>query len=177
MTPFEIFIAYAKIRGIMPDLKKLENNNTKMYYDYDPSSGQYKKLYTNFRGIFNSHFKANGFGNTLFVSLLYQYTDGGTILRRDKVSYAHKRWLAFVRNNVKLDNGPKVGDTVKYKSWNQIYEGKISHICDDYSRIRVERGDNRIPQYISPGNIIEVNGKPLELSFHIKWKGKEYGKK
>ena len=73
MTPLQVFLAYAKIRGIMPDIIKLGMRTTSNFWGLDPGTGQYIKRKATFSEIVDNHFKLNGFGNTMFVSLLYQY--------------------------------------------------------------------------------------------------------
>ena len=175
MTPLQIFLAYTKIRGIMPKIHKLGIDGAKSFYEYDPASGKYIKKYALFKDIISNHFKNHGFGNTMFVSLLYQYPYGREILNIPEVNKAHKRWSTFVNKNIVVE-GIKPGDSVKYKLWGRESEGKVFHIMNDFSRIQVEMGNGRI-ENVPPGGIIEVNDKPFEFSFYFKWKGKEYGKK
>lgn len=176
MTPLQVFIAYAKIRGIMPELKKAENNQLRSYFEFDPQTGQHVKKNISFKGMFENHFFNNGFGYSPIYSILYHFDDGDIVLDMPKVNKAHRRWRTFVINNVILDEPLKNGAKIKYKSWGMEREGTVHHIMNDYSRILVKDENDRI-QYISPGNILEVEGKPFEISFHFKWKGKEYGKK
>jgi hypothetical protein len=73
----------------------------------------------------------------------------------------------------------KVGDKIKFVSWNNEREGIVVDISKDYSRIKVVfdsiDGVGGRTTFINFGNISEINGKKFEPCFHIKWKGKEYG--
>ena len=177
MTPLQVFIAYAKIRGIIPDIHKIAVDNTRTFYGFDQTTSQYKKMNASFKNVFNNHFSNHGFGNTMFVSLLYQYSNGDTMLRKPNVEKAHRRWTTFVNNNVVLDGNIKVGSKVKYKWWSREYTGTVFHINKDMSRITITRNDqyNEHCDSVHPGCILEVDGQPVEFSFHIRWKGKEYG--
>lgn len=179
MTPLQVFIAYAKIRGIIPYIHKMAIDNTRTFYGFDHTTGQYKKMYASFKNILDNHFSNHGFGNTMFVNILYQYPDGDTMLRKPNVDKAHKRWSTFVNNNVILDGNIKVGSKVKYKWWNREYTGTVNYINKDVSRIKIYRDineyDRPICDNVHPGCILEVDGQPVEFSFHIRWKGKEYG--
>lgn len=178
MTPLQVFITYAKIRGIIPNIHKMAIDNTRSFYGFDHTTGQYKKMYASFKNIFDNHFNNHGFGNTMFVNLLYQYPDGDTMLRSPNVEKAHRRWTTFVNNNVILDGNIKVGSKVKYKWWNREYTGTVFYINKDMSRIKITRNDNiGSCDSVHPGCILEVDGQPVEFSFHIRWKGKEYGNK
>lgn len=178
MTPLQVFITYAKIRGIIPNIHKMAIDNTRTFYGFDHTTGQYKKMYASFKNIFDNHFNNHGFGNTMFVNLLYQYPDGDTMLRSPNVEKAHKRWSTFVNNNVILDGNIKVGSKVKYKWWNREYTGTVFYINKDMSRIKITRNDHiGSCDSVHPGCILEVDGQPIEFSFHIRWKGKEYGNK
>ena len=179
MTPLQIFITYAKIRGIIPYIQKLAFDNTRSFYSFDQSTGQYSRICASFKNIFNNHFRNHGFGNTMFVNLLYLYPDGDSMLDNPCVEKAHRRWTTFVRNNVIFDGNIKVGSKVKYKSWNQEYTGTITQIDKDMSTINIKRDceNFEMVDHVNPGCILEVDGQPVEFSFHIKWKGKEYGNK
>jgi hypothetical protein len=69
----------------------------------------------------------------------------------------------------------KVGDKIKFVSWNNEREGTILDISKDYSRIKVAFDIGGRTTFINFGNISEINGEAFEPCFHIKWKGKEYG--
>ena len=175
MTPFEIFISYAKIRGIIPELHEVAFTTVK-YWVFDTGTGLYKQIDGKFSDLFNNYFSSNGFGGSLLFSLLYQYENGDKIFRKGKIFNAHRKWLTFVRNNVIIDNEIKCGDTIKYMMYGSEYEGTVIKISNDYSGISVKNNVGNI-HYVKPGNILEVNGKPFEFSFHFRWRGKEYGKK
>lgn len=176
MTPLQVFLAYAKIRGIIPSMHRLAIYSNWKIYLYNPANGQYSKSNAMFKDIFKNHFSNDGFGNTLFVSLLYQYPNGDNILRKPDVEKAHRKWTTFVNNNIIYDGNVKIGDRVKYKWWNAENTGEVVRINRDFSRIEVKRDDGSYV-HLNPGCVLEVEGKPVEFSFHIKWKGKEYGKK
>jgi hypothetical protein len=101
------------------------------------------------------------------------------MLRNPNVEKAHRRWSTFVNNNVILDGNLKVGSKVKYKWWGREYTGTIFYINKDMSRIKITRNDQHGGLFdcdsVHPGCIFEVDGQPVEFSFHIRWKGKEYG--
>lgn len=177
MTPLQIFITYAKIRGIIPYIQKLAFDSTRQFYSFNYATGQYNKTYASFKNIFDNHFNNHGFGNTMFVNLLYQYPDGDTMLRNPNVEKAHRRWTTFVNNNIVFDGNIKVGSKVKYKWWGHEYTGTVFYVNKDMSRIKISRdGQNtEIMDHVHPGCIIEADGQPVEFSFHIRWKGKEYG--
>ena len=179
MTPLQIFVTYAKIRGIIPYIQKLAFDSTRQFYSFNYATGQYNKAYASFKNIFDNHFNNHGFGNTMFVNLLYQYPDGDTMLRNPNVEKAHRRWTTFVNNNIVFDGNIKVGSKVKYKWWNSEYTGTVNYINKDISRIKISRDiieyDRPIYDNVHPGCIIEVDGQPVDFSFHIRWKGKEYG--
>jgi len=179
MTPLQIFITYAKIRGIIPYIQKLAFDSTRQFYSFNYATGQYNKTYASFKNIFDNHFNNHGFGNTMFVNLLYQYPDGDTMLRNPNVEKAHRRWTTFVNNNIVFDGNIKVGSKVKYKWWNSEYTGTVNYINKDISGIKISRDtlEYARPIYdnVHPGCIIEVDGQPVDFSFHIRWKGKEYG--
>lgn len=177
MTPLQVFIAYAKIRGIIPYIHKIAIDNTRTFYGFDQTTGQYKKMNASFKNVFNNHFSNHGFGNTIFVNILYQYPNGDMMLRKPNVEKAHRRWTTFVNNNVVLDGNIKVGSKVKYKLWSREHTGTVFYINKDMSRITITRNDqyNEQCDSVHPGCILEVDGQPVEFSFHIRWKGKEYG--
>ena len=175
MTPFQLFLAYVKIRGIMPELKKAESNKRRPYWEFDPTVGKHVQKLVTFQQMFVNHFKSNGFGYSPLLSLLYQYQNGDVILRLPKVEKAYRLWSTFVKRNIILDEPLKVGAKVKYRSWGIEHTGVLKKIIPDYSRF-VIKSDTGNTQTISPGSILEVDGKPYEFSFHFKWKGKEYGK-
>lgn len=175
MSPLQIFIAYSKMRGIMPKLHKMALD-TRMVYTYNESSHQYEKKFLKFCDMFNDHFNAYGFGGNLFITLAYQYTYGGEIIRNPDVYYASKRWNDFMGRNVIYDGNLKPGARVKYLIWGNENEGVVESISRDFSKVKVTNSLGRT-WTTTPGKITEVDGKPLDLSFHFKWKGKEYGKK
>lgn len=175
MTPLQVFLTYAKIRGIMPDIIKLGMRKTTNFWGLDPGTGQYYKKQASFSEILDNHFKTNGFGNTLFVSLLYQYFDGDSFLRKPRVENAHKRWTAFVNNNIIPDGNVKVGSKVKFKWWNTEKTGTVRFINRDFCRIQVQDDETSQIFHIQPGCISESDGEPADFSFHVKWKRKEYG--
>ena len=177
MTPLQVFLTYAKIRGIMPDIIKLGLRRANNYWGYDPATCQYSRKQVTFSELFDCHFKLNGFGNTLFVSILYQYYDGDSFLRKPNVEKAHRRWTAFVGNNIISDSNVKVGSKVKFKRWNSDKAGTVTYISRDFCRIQVEDDQTHTTYHIQPGCVIESDGEPPNFSFHIKWKGKEYGVK
>lgn len=175
MTPLQVFLTYAKIRGIMPDIIKLGMRTTSNFWGFDPATGQYSRGKANFSTIMDNHFKSNGFGNTLFVSLLYQYVDGDSIIRKPRVETAHRRWTAFVNNNIVSDSNVKVGSKVKFKWWNTDKSGTVMFIPRDFCRIQIKDDLTNSVYHIQPGCIIESDGQPAEFSFHVRWKRKEYG--
>ncbi len=181
MTPLEVFLAYAKSRGIIPSMTKLATDgSTRTFYAFDQPTGQYKKKLASFKNVFDNHFDNHGFGNTMFASLLYQHPDGDVILRKPNVQKAHKRWTTFVGNNIISDGNVKRGSKVKYRWWGQEFTGVVEYINRDLSFVKVRRCHNgNIPfiDCVPPGGIIESDGEPANFSFHIKWKGKEYGNK
>ena len=178
MTPFEVFMTYVKLRGAMPTLHKLSARIRSVYL-FDVDEGRYKMKPARFKDIFDNHFRNHGFGNTIFLNILYQYPDGDSFLESPEVNKAHKRWTTFVNNNVILDGNIRVGNKVKYKFWGVEHTGVIVYINKDFSRVKIRRDsdDIRMPFYdhVSPGSILESEGEPADISFHIKWKGKEYG--
>ena len=173
MTPLQVFLSYAKIRGIMPELIKIGSREAVDFYKYSGVTGRYERVNAKFRDVFDNHFKNHGFGWTLFNSLLYNFRNVDTTWD-DKLEKAHRLWSGFVRNNTYLDN-MKVGDKVKFVSWNNEREGTILDISKDYSRIKVAFDVGSRTTFINFGNIREINGEAFEPCFHIKWKGKEYG--
>jgi hypothetical protein len=175
MTPLQIFLAYSKMRGIMPKLHKMALD-TRMTYNYNETSHQYERRNLKFYEIFEDHFKTYGFGGGMFLTLAYQYPYGGEIIRDPDVYYAARRWNDFMSRNIVYDGNLKVGSRVKYLSWGGTYDGVVESISKDFSRIKVTNGVGRTWS-TTIGKITEVDGKPLDLSFHFKWKGKEYGKK
>ena len=177
MTPLQVFLTYAKIRGIMPDIIKLGMRKTTNFWGLDPGTGQYCKKQASFSEILDNHFKTNGFGNTLFVSLLYQYFDGDWFLRKPRVEKAHKRWTTFVWHNVIPDGNVKVGSKVKFKWWNAEKTGTVRFISRDFCKIQVQDDETSQIYHIQPGCISESDGEPADFSFHVKWKRKEYGVK
>lgn len=175
MTPLQIFLAYVKMRGITPKLYKMALD-TRMTYSYNEDSHQYERRHLRFCDIFEDHFKVYGFGGCLFTNLTYQYPYGGNIMRDPDVYYASRRWSDFINRNIVYDGNLKVGSHIKYLSWGGTYEGTVEFISRDFSRIKLTSGVGRT-WTTNIGKITEVDGKPLDLSFHFKWKGKEYGKK
>ena len=180
MTPLEVFIAYAKIRGIIPGMHKLAIDNARTFYAFDQYSGRYIKKCATFKNVFNNHFENHGFGNTMFVNLLYQYQNGDKILKKPDIQKAHKRWTTFVNNNIILDGNVKRGSKIKYKWWGHELNGTVEYVNKDLSFIKVKRcngGNMPLMDCVPPGGIVESDGEPANFSFHIKWKGKEYGDK
>ncbi len=178
MTPLQVFIAYAKIRRIIPYIHKIAITHDRTFYNFDQQTGQYTKKYMSFKNVFDSHFSSYGFSNSLFTNLLYQYPNGDVMFRRPCVEKAHKRWMTFVNNNVIFDGNLKIGSKVRYRWWNIEYTGVICSVNKDLSAIRIRRDcDRPVLDVMHPGSIIEVDGQPPEFSFHIKWRGKEYGNK
>jgi hypothetical protein len=177
MTALEVFVAYAKLRDIVPNIHKVALDNAKHYYSFDDVLGQYRRISAPFKDVFYGHFNQNGLGGYMFYSILYQFQKGDVILNEPRVDKASKSWLRFVKNNVVLDSKIGPGTKIKYKFWGSEYIGVVNGIKYDLSRIEVRRNDDSRINYIRPGQIIEVDDKPFEFSFHIKWKGKEYAKK
>jgi hypothetical protein len=177
MTPLQVFIAYAKIRNIIPSICKIAFDNNRLYFDFDPKTGQYTGKRMPFKEMFDSHFKNWGFGNTLFVSLLYQYKDGDVMLKKPDVEKAHRRWTTFVNNNVIYDGNIKLGSKIKYISWGSERTGVVTFINKDFSKVKVKRYGSNTIDSVYPGCVTEVDDQPVDISFHIRWKGKEYGNK
>lgn len=177
MTPLQVFLTYAKIRGIMPDIIKLGMRTTSNFWGFDPATGQYNKKQATFSEIINNHFKTNGFGNAMFVSLLYQYYDGDSFLRKPRVENAHRRWTTFVNKNIVPDGNVKVGSKVKFRWWNSDKSGTVMFINRDFCRIQVKDDLTNSVYHIQPGCITESDGEEPDFSFHIRWKRKEYGVK
>ena len=177
MTALEVFVAYAKLRDIVPDIHKVALDNARSYYNFDDALGQYKKINASFKDVFYGHFSKNGFGGYMFYNILYQFQRGDVILNEPRVDKASKSWLRFVKNNVVLDSKIEPGSKIKYKFWGLEHTGVVTEIRYDLSRIEVRRDNDSRINYVRPGQILEVDDKPFEFSFHIKWKGKEYGKK
>lgn len=175
MTPLQIFLAYVKMRGITPKLYKMALD-TRMAYSYNETSRQYERRHLKFQDIFQDHFKTYGFGGCIFTNLAYQYPYGGEIMRDPNVYYASRRWSDFMNRNIVYDGNLKVGSRIKYLSWGGTYEGVVESISKDFSIIKITNSVGRT-WTTNIGKITEVDGKPLDLSFHFKWKGKEYGKK
>lgn len=179
MTPFEVFMTYVKLRGAMPTMHKYAMIPRSIYV-FDVNEGRYTRKPCMFKDVFNNHFQNHGFGNTIFVNLLYQYPDGQMAFDDPNVEKAHKRWTSFVSKNVIPDGNIKVGSKVKYKFWGVEHVGTVSFINNDYSRVKIVRNNNeQMPFYdnVSLSSIVECDGNPVDISFHIKWKGKEYGTK
>lgn len=175
MTPLQIFIAYVKMRGIISKLYKMALD-TRMVYVHNENTRQYERRQLKFQDVFQNHFNTYGFGGCIFTNLTYQYPYGGEIMRDPDVYYAAKRWNDFVGRNIVYDGNLKVGSHVKYLSWGDTYEGTVESISRDFSTVRLATSVGR-SWTTNIGKITEVDEKPLDLSFHFKWKGKEYGKK
>ena len=171
MEPTEVFLKYCKIRGILPDIKCIENYkklNTFLLWD-----GRDKPL--SLRSFINGVAKVYGF-SSLFYDIernWRKYPNNENYLK------AKKMWSGFVRKNIFLKNVPKIGDEVKIVDPSMrdvnIIKGEFLHFDPSYQFVTIKLNNCGTTATFRARNIESVNGEPYKLDFYIKWKGKEYG--
>jgi hypothetical protein len=169
MKPIEVFIKYAKIRGIMPFLKFKEHNKVIAIPDWHT----WKVAYKNFKTYTNEYVKYSGFYG-LFSELEYYFFGHDAALNQD-YSRAIRLWTGFVNKNIFIKNPPDVGDTIRIVIFaNEERDYKFLRFLDGYRSVQVKDDNGRL-FYYNVDKIRKVNGEPYELDFYIKWKRKTYG--
>lgn len=169
MKPIEVFIKYAKIRGIMPFLKAKERNKVIATPDWH----SWDIVYRNFKTYTNEYVLHNGFYG-LFSELEYYFFGHDSMYNQD-YNKAIRLWPGFVSRNILIKNPPKEGDTITVTTFaNDEHDYKFIQFWDAYRSIQVKDELGRRFFY-NTDRIKKLNGEPYEMDFYIKWKRKTYG--
>jgi hypothetical protein len=169
MKPVEVFIKYAKIRGIMPLLKAKEGNKVIQIPDWN----SWEMVYKNFKTFANEYVYHSGFYG-LFSELEY-YFFGHNCMYNQDYNKAMRLWTGFVTRNILVKNPPKEGDKITLLAYNNNEENfTFIKFYDSYRSLQVKDDNGRAYHY-KVDRIRKLNGEPYELEFCIKWKRKTYG--
>ena len=170
MKPIEVFIKYAKIRGIMPFIKARERGKVIQVPDWYSWVMGFKDLKT-FVNEFTFH---NGFYG-LFSELEYYFFGYNCSQINQNYNKASRLWTGFVNRNIFLKNEPKEGDKLTLLTHaNREEDFKFLKFYDGYRSLQV-KSDRGRTFYYNVDRIKKLNGEPYELDFYIKWKRKTYG--
>ena len=170
MKPIEVFIKYAKIRGIMPFIKARERGKVIQIPDWH----SWVMVFKDFKTFANEFTYHHGF-NGLFSELEYYFFGYNCSQINQDYNKASRLWTGFVNRNIFLKNEPKEGDKLTLLAYNNREEDfKFLKFYDGYRSLQVKSDSGRIFHY-SVDRIKKLNGEPYELDFYIKWKRKTYG--
>lgn len=172
MTPFQLFLNYCKLKDIMGEMYKLKGLDTSVFYVYDKELERYVYKHRPFKDVFHSKFMTSGFDSAFMVMCSY-YGNGFELCRNNpKVAKAMKAWKNFVTKNVILNNPINKDDEIKFILFGSELTGKVVSYSNDFDCFIVNC-DGRT-RHIRPSDIIEINGKPYEFDFGIRYKRKNY---
>ena len=170
MKPIEVFIKYAKIRGIMPFIKAREGGKVIRIPDWY----SWQMSYKDFKTFANEYTYHNGFYG-LFSELEYYFFGNDCMYRNENYSKAIRLWNGFVARNILVKNPPKEGDKLTINTFgNTEEEYTFLKFYDAFRSVQVKDDTGRM-FYYNVDRIKKLNGEPFELEFYIKWKRKTYG--
>ena len=170
MKPIEVFIKYAKIRGIMPFIKYRERGKVIQVPDWY----SWDMVFKDFKTFANEYTYHNGFYG-LFSELEYYFFGHDCPQINQDYNKASRLWNGFVSRNIFLKNEPKEGDKLTLLAYNNREEDyKFLKFYDGYRTLQVKSDSGRTFFY-NIDRIKKLNGEPYKLDFYIKWKRKTYG--
>jgi hypothetical protein len=170
MKPIEVFIKYAKIRGIIPFIKARERGKVIQVPDWH----SWDMVFKDFKTFANEFTYHNGFYG-LFSELEYYFFGHDCSQINQDYNKALRLWTGFVNRNIFLKNAPKEGDKLTLLAYNNREEDyKFLKFYDGYRSLQVKSDSGRT-FYYNVDRIKKLNGEPYELDFYIKWKRKTYG--
>ena len=173
MKPIEVFLKYCKIRGIVGEVKSMENFKQITKYRYDAGTRKYVEIRLMFKDTINLHVNEFGF-RYLFNEIENLYCKNRCF--SEKYLKAKRLWNDFCRNNVKISNPLNKGDkiTVRFSLEGEIQYEFVEY-TNDHNAIIVLKDGKRQKIFLGTRDIICLeNGEEYEADFFIKWKGKEY---
>ena len=187
MTIPQLFKWFCKEQKLMPQMQKMYYSIHPCHISYSKDNGLYTK-YLTFNEYVERMVKNNG-----FPFLLRKLFDEYASNMRPTMNYNEfwvwypnfmkefepyfKKWEYFAKNNLIMeDERIKVGNELKYNSWGNVHDIKVTSIDVSQWRIcgNIKVGERTLETTTNIGELVDENNSPLKLDFTIKRKRKMY---